>query len=819
MAELPTGTVTFLFTDIEGSTKLLHELGDRYADVLAEHRRILRDAFTANNGVEVDTQGDAFFVAFARATDAAAAAAEAQGGLADGRVRVRMGIHTGEPIRTDEGYAGMDVHRAARIAAVGHGGQVLVSQTSRDLLDGQIELRDLGAHRLKDLTQAQRIYQLGDADFGPLNSLNRTNLPVTATALVGREQELTELRELVGNGTRLVTVTGAGGSGKTRLALQVAADLSDEFGDGVHFVPLAPVQDPELVMSTIEQAVGLRDVDELRGAQALLVLDNMEHLLEAAGQVSSLLADAPSLKVLTTSRAPLRVSGEYEYALDPLPLEEAVELFLERARAVRRDVGLDDAVSEICRRLDGLPLALELAASRVKVFDPPLLLERLERRLPLLTGGARDAPERQQTLRAAIEWSYELLEDPLKQSLRGLAVFAGSFSLDAAETVTGTDLEHLTALVDWSLVKPIGNGRFFMLETIREYAVELLEFAGEHEALRERHLAYFLDLAIEAEPRLTGPDQAEWFRRLADEQDNLREALEQACATHDAERAQMLSGTIWRFWITRGQIEEADRWYTRALGLGPASAKAHARALFGEAHVREARTDPDLPKHYENVLDALRLSGETRWLILAMTHLAGAYAERGDMARAESMSAEAIALAQEAGDARGEAVTLTNLAYARTIDGDIAGAEQLLQDALRAFRSIDDTYGVALCTSDLAQHAVRRADFDRAAELLAEAIPLSVSLGSVLVTAHSFSSAARIALARGDAESATRLCAVCQAICADRGFDLDQVSLALIQDTKAELKSLLGARFEDEWETGMQLAIDDAVQLALAAID
>jgi predicted ATPase/class 3 adenylate cyclase len=819
MAELPTGTVTFLFTDIEGSTKLLHEFGDGYAGLLAEHRSILRDAFAAHDGVEVDTQGDAFFVAFARATDAAAAAADAQFGLAEGRVRVRMGIHTGEPIRTDEGYAGMDVHRAARIAAVGHGGQVLVSQTSRDLLGDEVELRDLGAHRLKDLTHAQRIYQLGDGEFPPLKSLQRTNLPVTTTALVGRQQELTELCGLLANGTRLVTLTGAGGSGKTRLALQVAAELSDDFGDGVFFAPLAPVQDPELVAATIEQSVGLRELSELKEAEALLVLDNMEHLLESAGVVSSLLGDARRVKLLATSRAPLKVSGEYEYALDPLRQDEAVELFLDRARSARRDVAYDEAVPEICRRLDGLPLALELAASRVKVLDPPLLLERLERRLPLLTGGARDAPERQQTLRATIEWSYGLLEEPLQEALRRLSVFAGSFSLDAAESVTETDLEQLAELIDWSLVKPTGDGRFFMLETIREYAAEQLDGSGEQEELRSRHLTFFLDLAIEAEPNLTGPEQAEWYRRLVLEQDNTREALEHACHTGDAERAQMLSGTVWRFWINRGQIDEAARWYERSLALGPSSAKAHARALFGEAHVWESRSDSELPRRYEEVVEALRASRETRWLILALSHLAGAYAEQGDMARADSASAEGLAFARETGDVRGEAITLTNLAYARTLEGDYAGAEQLLQDALVALRSINDTYGIAMCSGDLAQLAIRRSDVDRAADYLSESIPLSVSIDSVLVTAHTLPPAAAVALARGDSVSSARLCAACQAICDDRGFDLDQVTLALLRDTIDEARAILGAGFEEHWAGGAQLELEAAVELALASID
>ena len=450
--------------------------------------------------------------------------------------------------------------------------------------------------------------------------------------------------------------------------------------------------------------------------------------------------------------------------------EEAVELFLERARSARRDVGYDDAIPEICRRLDGLPLALELAASRVKVLDPPLLLERLERRLPLLTGGTRDAPERQQTLRATIDWSYGLLDEPLRLALRVASPSSPAASPSTrSRSVTETDLEQIAQLTDWSLLKPTGEGRFFMLETIREYAAEQLKGSGEQEEFRNRHLTFFLDLAIEAEPNLTGPEQAEWYRLLAAEQDNLREALARACETRDRDRAQMLSGTIWRFWMNRGQIEEAGRWYERALALGPGSAKAHARALFGEAHVREARSDPELPRSYEEVIEALRTSGETRWLILAMTHLAGAYAEKGDMARAESLSAEGIALAQRTGDVRGEAVTMVNLAYSRTLDGDLAGAEKLLQDALPAVRSINDAYSIAMCSSDLAKLAVRRGDVDRAAEYLVEGLTLSGSIGSVLVTAGMLPLAAAVALARGDSDAATRLCAVCKAICDDRG--------------------------------------------------
>ena len=378
--DFPSGTVTFLFTDVEGSTKLLNELGDAYADVLGEHRRVLRDAFARHGGVEVDTQGDAFFIAFGRANDALAAAGDAQEALSSGRLGVRMGLHTGEPLLTEEGYVGIDVHRAARIAAAGHGGQILISQSTRDLVRGD-RLRDLGKHRLKDLTAPERIYQLGDSTFPPLKTLDRTNLPTAATPLVGRERELAELTEL-----------GAGGSGKTRLALQVAAELADEFRDGVFFVPLAPVQDAALVASTIAQATGVSGLDDLRELEVLVVVDNLEHLLPSVSELSSLLAGAANMTMLVTSRVRLRVAAELEYPLEPFAEDEAIEFFVERARAVKRDVRRDPSVAEICRRLDGLPLALELAASRVKVLDPSLLLERLGRRLPVLTGGARDAP-------------------------------------------------------------------------------------------------------------------------------------------------------------------------------------------------------------------------------------------------------------------------------------------------------------------------------------------------------------------------------------------------------------------------------------------
>jgi hypothetical protein len=405
VAELPTGTVTFLFTDVEGSTRLLHERGDAYADLLGEHRRALRECFGRHGGVEVDTQGDAFFVAFARASDALAAAAEGRDALASGPIRVRIGLHTGEPLVADGGYVGIDVHRAARIAAAGYGGQILVSQSTRDLA-GSGSLYDLGEHRLKDLTAPERIYQFGEGDFPPLKSLNATNLPVQPTPFVGREQELAHVLALVSS-HQLVTLTGAGGSGKTRLALQAAAEIVEEYPDGVWFVPLAAVRDPQLLEPTIAQTVGSPDDLRafLRGKKALIVLDSLEQLLPvAAGIVASL-----DTRVLATSRTRLNVVAEQEYPVPTLPVDDAVALFTQRVRQLRPAFEADEYVTGIAERLDGLPLALELAAARVKVLTPKQILERLGRSLELLTSGAQDAPERQRTLRATIEWSYQLL--------------------------------------------------------------------------------------------------------------------------------------------------------------------------------------------------------------------------------------------------------------------------------------------------------------------------------------------------------------------------------------------------------------------------
>ncbi len=487
---LPSGTVTFLFTDVEGSTRLLHALGaEGYANALAAHRRILREAFTRHGGIEVDTQGDAFFVAFPTAPGALAAADEARTALMTGPIRLRMGLHTGTPHLTDEGYVGADVHRAARIAAAGHGGQILVSAATAQLVDAG-PLRDLGDHRLKDLTAPERIHQLGDEEHPPLKTLHQTNLPIPATPFLGREAELAEIASLLGrDDVRLATLTGPGGTGKTRLALQAAASAADAFPGGVWWVPLAALRDPALVLPSAATALGASgDLAEHIGDRRLLLLfDNFEHLVRAADGLAPLLAKCPNLSLLVTSREPLHLAGEHEYAVDPLTRTDAVELFLTRAVAAKRDFAANGEVAAICERLDHLPLAIELAAARVKVLSPKALLERLEQRLPLLGGGTRDAPERQRTLRATIEWSHELLSPDEQRLFARLAIFRGGCTLEAAEAVAGADLDTLQSLVDKSLLRVRDNGRFWMLETIREYATERLEASGEPDEIRRRH--------------------------------------------------------------------------------------------------------------------------------------------------------------------------------------------------------------------------------------------------------------------------------------------------------------------------------------------
>jgi predicted ATPase/class 3 adenylate cyclase len=822
--DLPSGTITFLFTDVEGSTRLLHELGaEGYAEALAEHRRLIRGACTRYDGVEVDTQGDAFFFAFPTAPGALSAAGAMTEALASGPIQVRVGLHTGTPLLTDEGYVGGDVHRAARIAAAGHGGQVLVSASTAQLI--ALELTDLGEHRLKDLSGPERIFQLGDGAFPVLKSLYRTNLPVPATAFLGRNQELADVVALLsGVETRLLTLTGPGGTGKTRLALQAAAEISDSFPDGVWWVPLAPLRDPNLVLESAARVLGSRDglVDHIADKQLLCLFDNFEQVVEAGAGLADLLAACPNLKFVVTSRERLRVRGEQTYPVPPLAEGDGEAFFVARARAVDPSFTESEAVAELCLRLDQLPLALELAAARTALFSPKQLLERLSERLDLLKGD-RDTDPRQRTLRATIEWSYDLLSAEEQELFGRLSVFAGGCSYEAAEQVAGAEPDPLQSLLDKSLLRKRETQqgpRYWMLESIREYAAGVLDRGDERHDLQERHVGFYLALVEDAEPNLTGSEQRRWYELVAIEEDNVREALTYVCDRGDGERALMLAGTIWRFWWTRGQIAEASRWYEHAFAVAAnASETARARGLFGAAHMAEARGDVEQARtQFEESAGLLRRLGETRWLVLALNHLSGAYVD-SDPQHAKAILIEALELAEASGDLRGAAIANGNLAHMFLAEGDDERATALSEEALEAHRALGDIYGAATCLASLAIIARRHGDLDDAAANLRESLKLSHSIHNVLTLSWTFPIAAALVLARGDPYAAARLCAADEELRRVYNFDLDQSERQELDDTLDAARNALGPAFEEAWAAGAGLDLDGTVDLALRALD
>jgi predicted ATPase len=548
--DLPAGTVTFLFTDVEGSTNLLYSLGaESYADALAEHRRVVREASAVEGGVEVDTQGDAFFFAFPSAPGAVGAAQVMTSALAAGPIHLRIGLHTGTPLVTDEGYVGDDVHLAARVAASAHGGQVVLSHATAVLLDG-FWLADLGEHRLKDIDGAIPIFQLGDARFPPLKTISNTNLPRPASSFVGRSAELEDVLSLIEGGSRLVTLTGPGGSGKTRLALEAAGTLVPSYKAGVFWVGLASLRDASLVTATIAQTIGATNglAEDIGERQMLLLLDNLEHVIDAAPELSVLVADCPNLTLLVTSRELLRVHGEVEFEVPPLASPEAVSLFCSRSQ-----VEPSDEIAELCARLDDLPLALELAAARTKALSPRQILGRLSERFDLLRGG-RDADPRQQTLRATIEWSYGLISDEEQRLFHALSLFRGGCTLEAAGEIVDAELDAMQSLVEKSLLR-FSNERYWMLETIREYARERLDDAGEIGEYVLRHARWYLDRLRANYRDGLGPRSPEIHAWYEDEQDNLRAMLDrlgQAAPSEAAEAGHLLH----HFWIRQGAFAE-----------------------------------------------------------------------------------------------------------------------------------------------------------------------------------------------------------------------------------------------------------------------
>jgi predicted ATPase len=729
-----------------------------------------------------------------------------------------MGIHTGEPLVTGDGYVGIDVHRAARIAAAAHGGQIVLSEATRGLLESDTAVRDLGEHRLKDLIGAERLYQLDDGDFPPLRTLDATNLPIAASPLVGRENEIGELVTLLSNGTRLISVTGPGGTGKTRLALQVAAELVGTLRDGVFWVPLAGLSDPELVSSELAQAIGARDdlAGFLRGKELLILLDNFEHLLDAAPAVSTLLASCSGLRVLVTSRSPLHVSGEREYRLEPLPASDAAALFVERARAVGRELTPDPTVDAICRRLDGLPLAVELAAARTKLLAPELLLERLDSTLPLLTGGTRDAPERQRTLRATIEWSYDLLDAASKELFVRLSVFAGSFPLTAAEEVCNANLDGVAALVDSSLLKPIGDDRFLILETIREYASERLAGSAAADEVRQRHATHFSALAEQAyEHRFDA--EAEWAERLETDHDDLRAALDWL-AESDPDRALEVAGALGWFWLTHGHLAEGRRRLADVLTRSTATGRARARSLTGSGSLTarcgeaaEGRTlliegidlwgDLGDRDELASALDALG------WLLVY---------DAGDDPGSLDAFEQSLELRRELGDRPGETRALVGVCQVLVTLGDVERAKALSRDLLEM--ADDDPRTEHFAFHFLADCALIRGDAEGAEKGYRESLQAALPLGDVIETSIEVQGVAMAAAGTGDPHRALRLAASVEALWESLGTSLSVAFWdALLEKHIGAAREALGADADAVWAKGRALAFEDAVDLALTA--
>ena len=871
--ELPSGTVALLFTDIEGSTRLVQALGDAYPAILRDHLAILERAVEDAGGRVFGTEGDAVFAVFAAAPAAIRAGADAQRALAahawpaGGRVRVRIGIHAGPVERFGDGYVGLSLHQAARIASAGHGGQVLVSEAARALaadgLPGDLAFVDLGAHRLKDLAHPERLFQLVgpglETGFPALRSLDvrPNNLPVQLTTFVGRD-ELAVGRERLER-TRLLTLTGPGGTGKTRLALQLAAEAADRFPDGVYFVALDAIEEPELIPSAIAAAVALEPGSDppldrllawLPGRRLLLVLDNLEQVVAGAPVIGRLLAASPDLTILATSRILLRIAGEQELAVPPLGVpaageaspdaagrSEAVRLFVERAMSAQPSFRLDAEsapdVVEIVRRLDGLPLAIELAAARVRILSVSALRSRLDQRLALLTGGPRDRPTRQQTLRGAIDWSHDLLDEPERRLFRRVGVFAGGLSLPEAEPVCGPPSEiggevfdGLADLAEKSLIRPAedhGEPRFEMLATIREYALERLAESREAEAIGERHARAYLELAEAAAGHLTGPDSRAWLDRLEADHDNLRAAVDRAVEHGDAEIALRLLAALWRFWQIRGHLVEAadraDRILSMA-GIEGADPRLLARGWGARGGIAYWRGDlPTTADAYRRALEAARRSGDRRTLADALYDAGYApFADRPDPTtmRDEGLVYfdEAAAVYRELGDDRGLASVEWAIGVANTFAGRHDEALGHVTRALAAYRAVDDRFGEGWALHMIGLNLAKLGDLDASERRFREALDVFGPYGDLSAILIVLVDLGLVADRLGDPERATRLGGAAHAIRNRSGSDLLQVSGEAIGWPVPEPPDPADAERARWWAEGLGLSIEVAIELA-----
>jgi predicted ATPase/class 3 adenylate cyclase len=852
----PTGTVTLLFSDIEDSTARLAELGtDKYHAALEEHRRILRDAVAQHAGHEFGAVGDALFVAFGSAQDAIRSAIAAQRALNDhvwpgGRpLRVRMGLHTCEVTSTADDYVGMGVHCVSRICAAGHGGQVLLSQTTHSLLveAAGFAVRDLGEHVLKGLAEPQRLYQLLDprlqTEFLPLRTARKRplNFPHESTRLVGRSRELRAICEtLRRQGVRLLTLTGPGGTGKTRLSVQAAEDLAGDFAHGVFFVPLAAIADPALVLPAIAQALGVSAaagqslLAYLAEKTILLVLDNFEQVIAAGPELASLMAQAPRVKCLVTSREPLRLTGERVEPVSPLAVPEvrrlpplaalaeceSVALFVERAQAVYPGFALTQdnaqAVAEICLRLDGLPLAIELAAARTRLLSPAAMVKRLSERLKLLAGGARDRPERQQTLHNTIAWSYDLLDPDERDLFARLGVFAGGFALEAAEAVCETSLDALAGLVDKSLVQPHAE-RLGMLDTIHAFALEKLAERDFAEQVRDRHAAYFEALAEDVYLQ-RGLREKDWLDLLESEHDNLRAALDRLRAKAP-ERFLRLAGALGWFWHLHSHFAEGRAYLAEALAMTSARDEMRARALSAAGEL--AAWSGDLPAARASIDDAVaiwREAGRQREIGLALLELGwGYFYAGGDDAARQSME-ESLRIAKSVGERPLINRARVGLMQVLVALGELEVVEPMAREALADAERQDDLRSAHFAHHFLADCALIRRDGASAVPRYRRALELAIELGDRAETTFEIQGVAMAAAGVSLATRALRLGGAAAAELDSLGIDYTGIRFwsSLLDQYLGRARAELGAEAaEAAWQEGRRTDLEAAIEEAL----
>jgi predicted ATPase/class 3 adenylate cyclase len=820
VATLPSGLVTFLFSDIEGSTRLLRERERGYAALLRSHRETVREEIVAHDGIEIDTQGDAFFVVFPDADSALNAAEAIQMRHAPGPVRVRIGLHSAVAEPTEEGaYVGLGVHEGARVCAAAHGGQVLVSEATRQRLTRP--LRELGEFNLKDFPDPVRLFQLGDDDFGPPRTQRLIRVPTPPTPFIGREEDVNEVVDLVRLGQhRVVTLTGPGGSGKTRLAIEAAGRLSVAFPDGVFFVDLSPVATPEAAWGVIGRALGAAANLEARigGGRVLLVLDNLEQIAGFGAAVAGLLAACSNCRILGTSRMPLRLTTEHTRAVDPLARSEAVELFTSRALAVFADFAPDASVAEICRQVDDLPLAIELAAARTGLLSTAEILARLDRRLRLLTRGPSDAGERQQTLEATIAWSYNLLGPDEQRLFARLGVFAGGWTIDAAEAVCDATVDGLSGLAEASLVRRV-DGRFAMLETIREFAVDRLAESADHEQMLERHAQYVHDLAVRigrSKAEGSGP-----FDLLLEDDANVQVALAYLVDQPSTDRALELVLELWMSWIGRGRLAEGDEWMTRALARADRSNLRlweEGLSIAGEFARFRGDHERALRLKWESLHIAKDLGMHNK-VAAALNDIGMIELGRGNLEEARRLTEEAVTLRKALGKPHGIAHALAGLAEVELGEGLPEVAVQLLEEALAIARaegmigSQRTDLGVVVLVR-LGEAHRRLGHLDLAGDLISEGLRNALTIELVDAMRFGLEATAAILAVHGNAERAARLLGAAARSLRETGF-VDEVPTERTLTEEALRRALGSEGYRAAFEAGSELTLTEAVNLAL----